>query len=288
MKHMSAWFSGAYDGELGQAKQALFDAHLEGCSDCRDQFAAFTTAVKGLGGLAGARMPTEVVLPSTPPVAAVAPWWSSWLRTRVLAPIAVGAVGAAAALTLLVANPSLHAGAPGTAALDQQKSVLAPNAAGSGALGAGALTTAQAPNYYDNNCAATLIPGETTSVPPADFTNVITQTDSSRPGEVLYLATQQTSYARGSTITVFAVLVDTNTGKVTDYSSCVYLEATDQTGLMRALPSPNPNNPSVYLTVSSPQVLVSGGQVNLVARIPQDYPNVDQVALTATLQITLT
>ena len=309
-RHVDEDFSDAYDGALEGRRRIAFDEHLARCSACTAAFAEYRQAVNMVRALPLARMPVDVKLPSTPPVAMRRSWRDVLddLAARIVQPHVAGAFAAgAAAVVIAIGGVSMYTrshdvstestalrGAPFVG----QSAVPAPANADSrgGISAAGPAAVAPAAQADFVSCMVTTVP---TGAVPTEFDHRSVATAPDRPGEELILATQADQYRPGQTIVVYARLRSPGVaGTPVHVQPCVQLGTRSAiaaigtgAGDARAIPvtanaSPTLATDDVPLeTISVPIDAAAGSVITLVAEVPAGSPLRAELALRGTLTV---
>jgi hypothetical protein len=300
-RHTDDLFSLAYDGQLSDSQRQRFDAHLRECAECRSGYEHFQTSVDALRALPAARMPRQVHLPSTPPVAErrtpVRLGWPGFLRYRVGLASGLAAAAAVALVVVAVTHQAPRGASPtgsyGAAAVPAQR--------GAGETG-GAAETASCPRPASSTAGA----------PPASFSHRSVATDAARPGQQLLLATTSGQAEAGAQVPVYAVLtaslpVAGNRGAPSAGASIAAIPCVTAatplhlvpagplsdsaehgaaaTGAKAAQQAPGDGAALFYVTV--PSGTPSGTTLRVMATIPAGYPDTGNPAITAELTITV-
>lgn len=330
-RHVDSRFSEAFDGMLDDAGRHRFDDHLAGCARCRDAFADYAAALQAVRELPAARMPVPVGMPATAPQLAPeprSPRWTISLQAWLLHPApAVAGLGLAAAGIAAVIL-AVHVGHGGNLATNQQTggTALQQNeSAGAGSNAGGQAPAAAGPARLTAPNCAFRIPAAAGGGAPQGFDNAVRQSDPSRPGQQLILATSGAAVHAGDSVTVYARLI--TAGSDTAIVPCVSLVGGTEGASVAApqsagssggagaggasssatsgqrLPAPpvpgqaaQPTaQPTTYgslataplLSIAIPAGLPPGTVLHLVAEVPASVPNASNATVEAVLTITV-
>ena len=307
-RHLDDLFSAAYEDELSPIDDARFRTHIQSCEPCAEAYAEFRATVETLHKLPRASMPRMVVLPSTPPVAEIAPrirTRPSWFSLEVLRRFPATAAAGAIAVVLVIVALTRGAGQPTPTTTH--------DALGSSSGGAIAPVTTPAP-VADASCLSQIvgIPGV---APPADFAQQNLAADPTQPALRLLLATPSLTVAPGGSVLVYAQLSVPTTAIANPGTSatppppravrpCVSIVVGNQTAFLQPVPAGVPGTQfapgqtpfpvdltpggasAPLLVFKVPSGLAAGTVLHVVATVPAGYAGVGTPALRATLTLT--
>lgn len=204
-RHVGHQFLAAADDSLSARDRQRFEAHLDACRICHDDFEAYLGVVEAVQALPRARMPVPVRVPEGVPRAAAT--WSlarlrMWLRRRQPMTGLATAVAAVAAVAVILIGHGGSVTPPPSAAVATggQGMGLAPLAVPS-ATGATCITQLLTWTAAPGQAAATATDGS-----DATYPNRVVRTDPARPQQQLVVATSSSQAAPGTAITLYARL----------------------------------------------------------------------------------
>ncbi len=306
-RHLDDLFSAAYDDELTPIEEARFHAHMQSCAPCAAAYAEFRATVEALREMPKAQMPHVVHLPSTSPVAEVAPrprvglgWFNLGVVRRFPATAVAGAF-----VVLLAVTALLHGGATPNSTPDSSAAVPAANSGQHGSSSGQQVPT--------TSCGA--IVGIAGAGLPASFSQEDLATDPAQPAVHLVLAAPTLQVTAGKAAVVYAQLSvpiqsagnpGTTSAPLPARAAvpCVSVEIASSSlrlDLHPAVEVPqaqgagsgyapgfvvSPTTAGPLLSFQVPPGLAPGTELRVVATVPAGYTGLNSPPLTAELTLT--
>ena len=292
-EHVEEFFSEAYDGELSQKDQVIFDRHLGECSVCSDAFAELTIAIDAVRELKPVHMPQMVRIPEMGkhrkwfgnPV-----FFASWRRRWVAGFAATGMVAMAGLATVVVMTgqfspkvdiPSTTGGMAVPGIVNPQS--LTPS---SGCQSQDCFAQAPSATCISQPLS---IPENTAVEIPTTYLNSMSSIDGSI--EVV-IATPTLKVAAGSIVSIYARLIHLDTGIVE--LPCVALAGPGSTqsqlpaevsgGQISGIPVIQPAT-GAELQVSIPSTATTGEYFQIVVEVPSSSLETKLHSVNLSLQI---